>query len=80
VYSWEYMGEEQRRAADELPADAAVALQEFMTAASLNPWGIAPDGSGNMPTVWFGNGRGMVSYLIMDEDRMLYITQVLWLG
>jgi hypothetical protein len=74
------MGDEQRQAADALPTEAAVALQEFMTAASLNPRGIAPDGSGTMPTVWFGNGRGMITYLIRDEERMLYITQVLWLG
>lgn len=80
MYSWDYMGDEQRQTADELPVDALVALQEFMTAASLNPRGIAPDGSGNMPTVWFGDGRGMVSYLILDDDRMLYVTQVLWLG
>jgi hypothetical protein len=74
------MSEQQREAVGELPMEAGVALQEFLAAASLNPWGFAPEGSGNMPTAWFGRGRGMVTFLILDEDRMLYVTQVTWLG
>ena len=80
VYTWEYISERERKAVGDLPVEAGLALQDFLTAASLNPWGFAPDGAGNMPTAWFGGRRGLVTFLIMDEDRMLYVTQVTWLG
>ncbi len=51
-----------------------------MGAVVFNPSNFVPDGSGNHPTVEFGNGAGMVTFLIVDEDRELLVTQVIWFG
>lgn len=75
------MSDQVRAAVDGLPAEAGLALQEFMAAVVFDPRSFAPPGSGNMPTVEFGpGGRGLVTYLIRDDERELLITQVLWFG
>lgn len=52
-----------------------------MAAVVFDPWSFAPAGSNNMPTVEFGpGGRGLVTFLIRDDERELLITQVLWFG
>jgi len=81
MFTWAYMSEQHRAAVDDLPAEASLALQEFMTAVVFDPWSFAPQGSGNMPTIDFGPAKqGLVTFLIRDEERELLITQVLWFG
>lgn len=85
VYGWEFVSSQLAEIAADLPPEGAVALMEFMTAATLNPWGIGHPPGGrwprNMPTVPFGSGsQGMVTYLIQDERQMLYVTQVTWVA
>jgi hypothetical protein len=75
------MSQQVRASVDDLPSDAGIALQKFMAAVVFDPWSFAPAGSGNMPTVEFGpDGRGLVTFLIRDDERELLITQVLWSG
>ena len=75
------MSDQVRASVDGLPSEAGLALQEFMTAVVFDPWSFAPTGSANMPTVEFGpEGRGLVTFLIRDGERELFITQVLWFG
>lgn len=75
------MSEQVRATVNELPTAAGLALQEFMAALVFDPWSFAPAGSANMPTVEFGvGGRGLVTFLIRDDERELLITQVIWFG
>lgn len=83
MYTWSYLSPLQRAAVDGLPAEAAAALQEFLAAVELDPWGVAgwSRQRGNMPTAVFGpGGMGQVTFLILDEAREVVVTQVLWLG
>lgn len=86
MYAWRFLDSDEGAAAllDALPVEALLAFQEFMTAVSLDPWGVAgrdPDRDGNMPNVPFGPKReGVVSYLILDGPRQVWITQVTWAG
>lgn len=81
VYRWGYISDEVRDAAGSLPIEGVLALMEFMTAAELDPWGVAgiDPGPVNMPTVAFGpGGEGHVTILILDGPQQVWITQVQW--
>ena len=83
MYTWGYITPGVAVAAGSLPREGMLALIEFMAAAELNPGGVGDPPGGrwprNMPSVPFGPGdRGIVTYLIRDEDRMLLVTQVSW--
>lgn len=81
VFTWGWMSAQVRATVDNLPTEAGLALQEFMAAVVFDPHSFAPGGSANMPTVEFGpGGRGLVTFLIRDDERELLITQVLWFG
>jgi hypothetical protein len=66
--------------ADGMLREGMLALMEHMTAMSLAPWNFADPESGNMPTVPFGDGRGLVTVLILDDRREMFITKVQWLA
>jgi len=66
--------------ADQLPREGMLALMEHMAAMSLAPWNFADQQKGNMPTVPFGAGRGLVTVLVLDERREMYVTRAQWLG
>lgn len=77
----EFINDEVRDAAGSLPIAAVFALMEFMAAVALDPWGVAglDRGSPNMPNLVFGpHGEGIVSCLIMDDERQVWITKVQW--
>jgi hypothetical protein len=80
VYNWSFMGPVPQQEADELPHEGRLALQEFMTALSLNPWGFTDENGGTMPTTPFAQGRGLLTVVILDYRRELVITKVQWLG
>lgn len=80
MYGWGYANDLVRAEAADLPSiEAMIALQETILAITLNPWGIAGHPPNNMPTIGFGDS-GHISYLILDERRMAYVTQVQWAG
>lgn len=84
MYTWGFMAGDEQAAAllDALPTEALLALQELMTAVALDPWGVAgrdPERDLNMPTVPFGpHKQGQVTFLILDGQRKVWITQVTW--
>lgn len=80
MYGWDYANALVQAEAEGLPTvEAMVAFQEVVLAITLNPWGIAGDPPNNMPTIGFGTA-GQISYLIMNDRRMVYVTQVQWVG
>jgi hypothetical protein len=79
VYSWAFMSPVPQAEADDMPREGMLALMEHMTAMSLAPWNFAEPESGNMPTVSFGDGRGLVTVLVLDDRREMFVTKVQWL-
>lgn len=83
MYEWKFINDEARDAAGDLPTAAAVALMEFMAAMSLDPWGVAgiDRDAPNMPNLVFGPGAaGLVSCLILEDQRQIWVTKVQWAG
>lgn len=81
AYRWQYVNEQARAEADGLPFEGALALLELLAAAELDPWGVAgaEPGARNMPDVAFG-AAGLVTLLILDGPREIWITKVQWAG
>ncbi|HTK66703.1 MAG TPA: hypothetical protein VL595_30290 [Pseudonocardia sp.] len=66
-----------------LPSDALGALAEVMSMFELTPWdgpSINEDNpEGNVRVLPFGSG-GMVTYLILEDQRRVDVLDVLWVG
>ncbi len=80
VYAWSFMSPVPQAEADAMPREGMLALMEHMAAMSLAPWNFADPQQGNMPTLAFGDGRGLVTVLILDDRRELFVTKVQWIG
>ena len=84
MYTWGFINADVRAAADGLPQEAVLALLGFMPAVCLNlPDGEPGAGLGGwrMPTMAFGaRNEGMVSFLVVEDEKELLITQIAWLG
>jgi len=83
VYGWELShGAEQEL--DGFPIACVEALNEFLKAVVFDPWdfGRTPDEPPGRPhrTVAFGAGFGLVSFLIMDWEELVWVTRINWLG
>lgn len=68
-----------------LPGKGPTALAEAMAMLELTPWNGAPynetNPDGAMRQLVFGpNGAGMVTYLILEDQRRVDVITVLWLG
>ena len=68
-----------------LPAEALSAYAELMSLLEVAPWSGSPYNlqrpDANMRTHTFaGEGRGLVIYLVLEEDRRVVILRVLWIG
>ena len=77
--------EQAEHQVDALPAGALTAYAELRTTLEVSPWGGEsindrnPDGQ--VRTLAFGDHQqGMVTYLILEEQRRVDILSVLWLG
>jgi hypothetical protein len=68
--------------ASDLPTvEAMTAFMEAVLAVTLDPWGIAGHPDQPHVTITFGPAKqGHISYLIMDDRRTVYLTQVQWAG
>jgi hypothetical protein len=84
VYSveWEQHALEEAAA---LPSQAFPYYAELMTLLEVAPWGgdaydrRRPDT--NMRTHAFGgHGEGLMTYLILDDQRRVVVLRVLWIG
>lgn len=66
-----------------LPSDALEALAEVMSMLELTPW-VGPsinedNPEGNVRVLPFGS-TGMVTYLILEDQRRADVLEVLWAG
>ncbi|MEV5409510.1 hypothetical protein AB0K60_11830 [Thermopolyspora sp. NPDC052614] len=65
-----------------LPADAVRSLAEVVKALSLSPWSGTPvkreNPDCNMLT-WAFAGKGLVTYLVLEPQREVYIVRVQWI-
>jgi hypothetical protein len=85
VYRWELNDPQVQAVFDGLPRDAADALVAFMDAVVFDPWefarrpGESVDRSKNLRMLAFGSS-GIVSFLILDDDREVLVLQIQWAG
>jgi hypothetical protein len=78
--------EDAQHQVDALPAEALAAYAEARTTLEVAPWaGVAynrvkPDSP--MRQLVFGNGRGMITYLIVEfeHERRVDVLRVWWAG
>lgn len=82
MYTWGFINRAVADAADGMPAQGLYALLAFISALCVNPPETGAGGEGwRMPTMTFGpRGEGMVSVLVVADEKALLITQVAWLG
>jgi hypothetical protein len=66
-----------------LPRHALAPLAEATIVLSLSPWSGAPFIGHNpdapLRELPFGDGRGIVTYLVLERDRQVDIVQIAWL-
>ncbi|MBS2966460.1 hypothetical protein KGA66_25690 [Actinocrinis puniceicyclus] len=85
MFVWDYITPQVAEQAVSTPADAAVAFMAFMDAVIFDPWefgrtaGQAVDRAKNLRTTGFGPA-GLVTFLILEEERLLLVVQVQWAG
>lgn len=81
MYTVETDGQAQQQV-DELPAEALTAYAELRVLLETSPWSGAPyrrdNPTSGMRMHAFGAGRGLVVYLILDDQRRVDILQVQW--
>jgi hypothetical protein len=67
-----------------LPVEALSHYAQVFLVLELAPWNGIPYNKnkpdGIMRTLLFGNGRGKVTYLILEDQRRVDVLSVLWLG
>lgn len=68
-----------------LPAVAQSKLSEAFAVLELAPWNGRPvnrqNPGGALRSLMFGpGGAGMVTYLVLEDQREVHIVKVLWLG
>jgi hypothetical protein len=67
-----------------LPPAAAASLVELREALSLSPWTWPPYTAaypeGSMRTATFADGAGIVYFLILEDQRLVDLLDVIWLG
>jgi hypothetical protein len=79
VVEFDPPAEKQR---DLLPVEALSAFMELRTVLELTPWsGDRPTNNpaGNMLSMPFGE-TGLVTYLVMEDRRLVYIVRITWIG
>jgi hypothetical protein len=77
--------EQAKEQVDALPADALVSYAEARAVLEVSPWGGEPvndrNPDGPVRTLLFGSDHeGMVTYLILDDQRRVDVLSVLWIG
>jgi hypothetical protein len=68
-----------------LPSDALVPYAQVLGVLEVAPWNGAPYNrskpDGNMRQLVFGaSGNGIVTYLILDDQRLVDVLKVQWAG
>ncbi|MGH3771317.1 MAG: hypothetical protein ACRDRW_07975 [Pseudonocardiaceae bacterium] len=76
--------EQVQQQVDQLPAETLASYAELRTLLEVNPWSGElvndenPDGP--VRTLLFGRGFGLVTFLILKDQRRVDLLQVIWLG
>jgi hypothetical protein len=69
---------------DALPAEALASYAEIVGVLQLVPWRgrpyVAAKPDGPMRVLFFGDGRSMVIYLILEDQLRVDILKVTWVG
>jgi hypothetical protein len=79
TYSLE-VSEEARAQIDTLPDQVAAALAEVWAFLEITPWaGTARHDRAPVRQVDFADGAGLVTYLILEDQRIVEVLLVLWL-
>jgi len=69
---------------DQLPADALASYAEVRVLLEVSPWSgepVNPDNTdAEVRTHTFGDGLGLVTYLVLEDQRRVDVLQVIWLG
>ncbi|GAB1823528.1 hypothetical protein [Herbidospora sp. RD11066] len=71
---------EQQR--DALPTPAVASYMEACAVLEVAPWSGEPPANnpvGNMLTKTFGTS-GLLTYLVLEERRLVYVIRIHWLG
>ena len=72
------------RQIDQLPVGALASYAEVRCLLGVKPWSGEPlhaaNPDGAVRNVTFGDGLGLVTYLILDDQRRVDVVQVVWLG
>lgn len=69
---------------DALPRSGALAFQELITFMQLTPWAgdsvdkDYPDRP--LRTASFGDGAGLATYLVLEQQQLVDVVRVLWTG
>jgi hypothetical protein len=67
-----------------LPVDARMALAEVLEAVAYDPVGSGVRYLATLPEEWrlmfFGDGLGMVAYVVAAKHRRIYVTHITWAG
>lgn len=85
MYRWEFNDPMVLAAFEQLPTTAANALVAFMDAVVFDPWEFARrpgenvDKSKNLRMLAFGSS-GIVSFLVLEDDREVLVLQIQWAG
>lgn len=84
MYSIEYLPEVQEQL-DALPKEALASFAEVLSMLEVTPWSgdpysrEHPDGS-TRAMVFGPDGEGLLSYLILEDQRRVALVIVLWAG
>jgi hypothetical protein len=65
-----------------LPVEALAAFMELRAVLEIAPWSGAPPSnnpSANMLSMPFGDA-GMVTYVVMEQRRLVYVVRITWVG
>lgn len=82
MYRWVFDPPGYESVLDDLSGDARDALFAVLDALMFDPVDYMrtprePAGKA-LRTIWFGNGRGMLTFVVNEEERLVLVVQVAW--
>lgn len=84
MYEWDFDPPDYASVVDDLPTEARDALYAVLDALVFDPDGYArrpgePDGK-TVRTIEFGSGRGLLTFVYHEGDRLVLVVRVTWAG
>ncbi|MGH3830328.1 MAG: hypothetical protein ACRDRS_07710 [Pseudonocardiaceae bacterium] len=76
--------EQVQQQVGQLPAEVLAAYAELRILLEVKPWSGEPlndeNPDGPVRTLSFGRGFGLVTFLILEDQRRVDLLQVIWIG